>query len=108
MTKTCKITIRLSKKERQTLLDFSTQQQEPISVTIRQLILKALSQDTSYGHSGKQSYGKQHLMRAERTALFSAIMADLMLREQTPPHKLESLKTKAETLLHSRWDYQDE
>lgn len=108
MTKTCKVTVRFSKKERQALLDFSAQQQQPISAVIRQLALKALSRDTDYSKTGKQAYGKQHLTRAERAALFSAVMADMMLREQTPAHKLESLKARAETLINSRWDYQDE
>ena len=106
--KTRKVTLRLSRSEWAQLTDFSNQHQKPLSAVIRELALHALNFQNDESHADWQPKGKRHLMRAERAALFSAVMADLMLREQTPENKLDALKARARELLNSRWDYADE
>lgn len=108
--KTRKVTLRLSRSEWTQFSDFSNQQQKPLSAVIRELALRSLlmESDNAHAEAGWQPKGKRHLMRAERATLFSAVMADLMLREQTPENKLDSLKARARELLNSRWDYADE
>ena len=53
-----------------------------------------------------QSYGKHSLMRAERVAIYVAIMNNEILRELINDHEfIEAAKAKAKDILKNRWDY---
>ena len=109
--KSKRLTIRVSSQEWARLSAFAAEQRCDLSTALRQLALRgldAVSDEQQQQEEQPPSIGKLSLMRAERLALFSTVMSDLMLREQTAPQRLADLKARATALLGSRWDYQDE